>query len=199
MKKLYVMAIEIGLHNKYPHWDSKYIESIGQAMADLLLYRFKPDEIQNDEVVQKLIKLSYIFLSRSIELSPDSAYNSYLKRAIIFDRYSSILNTLETDEKLNIMSDLFYASQAFENAGYHSDAEKQLNEAKLLYVYFDNIDYSDMNVYQNTLPGLAMLGKQKNDKLYEHYLSEYNKDELKLPIQSFNDFIRTNEDVLRAS
>ena len=97
MNKIFIKAVEIGIKHKFPHWDSTNVGILGIAMADLLLdrlnyelYSVKFDDRDVDKLLMKLMKLSFIFLSRRLEITTDKGHEVYQKRAILLQDYSAL-------------------------------------------------------------------------------------------------------------
>lgn len=195
--KLDAMAIEIGINHKFPHWDSSTIDIISEAFSDLLLNQIQRDKIVVDEFFERFVKLAFIFLSRSIALKRDRAYESFKQRAMLLDRYSSILYGKMQEERFEALSDYCLASQAFSKYGFIH--ESQVLMKKAIAVYSDEVINSERNALIRDMSGLVKVGKLKNDELYERLLADYQRDELSVTSESFNDFIQYNQRVPLAS
>ncbi len=195
--KLDMIAIEIGINHKFPHWDSSTIDIISEAFSDLLLNRIQADKMIVDDFIEKFVKLAFIFLSRSIALKRDRAYESFKQRAMLLDRYSSILYGKIQDERFDALSDYCRASQAFSKYGFIH--ESQVLMKKAIAVYSEEVINSEKDAPIRDMSGLVKVGKHRNDELYERLLTDYQRDELSVTSDSFNNFIQYNQSVPLAS
>lgn len=185
MNRAFLKAVEVGIKYKFPHWNDSTIGTIGATITDMVLDRLNyeldfaaySDEVSN-EVLVKLMKLSFVFLSRKIELDPENSAEAYNKRASLLQHYSSLLHGLQLAKKDDIISDNYYSSISYARNNRNIDAAKQMRIAISLYLkYTQNSrdNFSKGNLYRSVL-----VGKEKNNKLYNELLNEYRADKLVL-------------------
>ncbi|MEN8193696.1 MAG: hypothetical protein ABFS12_12815 [Bacteroidota bacterium] len=194
--KIFLKAVEIGIKHKFPHWDSTNVGILGVAMADLLMERLnyelfsvKYDDENIDELLYKLMKLSYLFLTRRLEVSSSNAHEIYEKRAYLVQNYGAALFGEQVDDKDGIISDHYYASLAYTEKRFKDDAEKQMEEAKLLYHKYN----SEENATTEELLMTSEEGMLKNYKLYDELLKEYQESKLDIAEEEFEEYFNNNE------
>ena len=185
MNRAFLKAVEVGTKYKFPHWNESTIGTIGVAITDMVLDRLNYEldfasynDQTSNEILVKLMKLSFIFLSRRIELNPENSAEAYMKRASLSQHYSSLLNGIQMDRKDDIISDNYYASIAYSRLDKDAEAAKHMRLAISLYLKYtpnSKNNFSKGNLYKSVLEG-----KQKNEKLNKELLSEYQADKLVL-------------------
>lgn len=185
MNRAFLKAVEVGIKYKFPHWNDSTIGTIGVAISDLVLDRLNyeldfasyNDESSN-EILVKLMKLSFIFLSRKIELDPENSSEAYMKRASLSQHYSSLLHGLQLDRKDDIISDNYYVSIAYARKDKSEESAKYMRLAISLFLKYtpnSKDSFSKGNLYKSVLGG-----KEQNDLLYVKLLKEYQTDKLVL-------------------
>ena len=185
MNRAFLKAVEVGMKYKFPHWNDSTIGTLGVTISDMVLDRLNyeldfasyNDEASN-EILVKLMKLSFIFLSRKIELDPEYSAEAYMKRASLSQHYSSLLHGQQLDIKDDIISDNYYASIAYSRKDNNEESAKQMRLAISLYLKYtpnSRDNFSKGNLYKAVLEG-----KEKNDQLYKELLNEYQADKLVL-------------------
>lgn len=198
MSKVFIKAVEIGIKYRFPHWDSTNIGILGIAIADLLmdrlnyeLYSVKFDDKDVDELLNKLMKLSYLFLSRRLEVSSSNAQEVYMKRAYLFQNYGAAFSGEQNDDMDKIISDHYNASLAFAEKRFTSDADEQMELAKLLYRKY-NIEQKK-EVTQEDIHKVAQIGMMKHFELYNKLLKEYSEDKLSIQLTEFEEYFWNNK------
>lgn len=183
MNRAFLKAVEVGMKYKFPHWNDSTIGTIGATISDMVLDRLNyeldfasyNDEASN-EILVKLMKLSFIFLSRNIELDPENSSEAYMKRASLSQHYSSLLNGLQSDRKDDIISDNYYASIAYARKNKNEESAIHMRLAISIYLKYtpnSKDNFSKGNLYKSVLGG-----KEQNDLLYAKLLKEYQTDQL---------------------
>ena len=183
MNRAFLKAIEVGMKYKFPHWNDSTIGTLGVTISDMVLDRLNyeldfasyNDETSN-EILVKLMKLSFIFLSRKIELDPEYSSEAYMKRASLSQHYSSLLHGQQLDIKDDIISDNYYASISYARWNKNEESAKHMRIAISLFLKYttnSRDNFSKGNLYKTVLEG-----KEKNDLLYKELLKEYQADKL---------------------
>ena len=190
MNRAFLKSVEVGIKHKFPHWNNSAVGAIGVAIADMVLERlnYEIDFTSNSnhrstELLKKLMKLSFIFLSRKIELDPEYSHEAYHKRAALSQHYSSLLYGIQTDNKNEIISDYYFASISYARREKNEDAAKLMRIAISLYLKYtpnSKDNFSKGNLYKTVLEG-----KQKNNLLYKELLKEYSADKLVLDKETY--------------
>lgn len=190
MNRAFLKAVEVGVKHKFPHWNDNAVGTIGIAIADMVLERLSYEldyaSSRSDisqKVLIKLMKLSYIFLSRRIELDPEKSYEAFKKRASLSQHYSSLLSGLQQDRKEEIISDFYDASIAFARRGKNEEAAKLMRISISLFLKYtpeSKIKFSKGNLYKSVLEG-----REKNEKIYQSLLKEYREDKLDLNEETY--------------
>lgn len=190
MNRAFLKAVEVGVRHKFPHWNDSSVGTIGIAIADMVLERlnYELDFASNNpkgsqEVLIKLMKLSYIFLSRRIELDPNNAHEAYKKRACLSQHYSSLLYGVQTDRKEEIISDYYDASIAFARKNKNEEAAKLMRISISLFLKYtpnSRVKFSKGNLYKSVLEG-----REKNNDIYQELLNEYRSDQLELNAETY--------------
>ena len=185
MNRAFLKAVEVGTKYKFPHWNESTIGTIGAAITDMVLDRLNYEldfasynDQTSNEILVKLMKLSFIFLSRRIELNPENSGEAFMKRASLSQHYSSLLNGIQMDRKDDIISDNYYASIAYSRLDKDAEAATHMRLAISLYLKYtpnSKNNFSKGNLYKSVLEG-----KEKNEKLNKELLSEYQADKLVL-------------------
>ena len=198
MSKIFIKAVEIGIKHKFPHWDSTNVGILGMAMADLLLdrlnyelYTVKFDDKDVDKLLMKLMKLSFIFLSRRLEITTDKGHEVYQKRAVLLQDYSAALYGEQRDCKDEIISDHFISSLLYTKKGYKVDAEKEMDLAKSLYKKYTPDSKEPIEI--DDVFEVVKIGKLKNNKLYDKLLKEYSENELEIKKTEFEEYFWNNK------
>lgn len=196
--KIFLKAVEIGIKHKFPHWDSTNVGILGIAIADLLMNRLNyelesvsPDQENVDQIIKKLIKLSFLFLTRRLEVSSSDAHDIYMKRAYLLQNYGAALHGELVDNKEEVISDHYYSSMSFSEKRFQTSAEEQMNLAKLLSRKY-NADHSE-EVSIDELHEIAEEGMLKNFKLYNDILKEYREDKLDIEAVELEKYFIENE------
>lgn len=185
MNRAFLKAVEVGMKYKFPYWNDNTIGTLGVTISDMVLDRISyeldfasyNDEASN-EILVKLMKLSFIFLSRKIELDPENSSEAYMKRASLSQHYSSLLQGIQLDRKDDVISDNYYASIAYSRIDKNEESAKQMRLAISLYLKYtpnSKDNFSKGNLYKSVLEG-----KEKNELLYKKLLKEYQTDKLVL-------------------
>ena len=201
--KIFLKAVEIGIKHKFPHWDSTNIGIIGVAIADLLLerlnyelYSVKFDDKEIDQVLQKLMKLSFLFLTRRLEVSSSNAHEIYEKRAYLVQNYGAALFGKQFCNKDGIISDHYYASLEYAGKRFSSDAEIQMEQAEKLYKKYKTNEEKVYTVEEILIT--AEEGMTQNFQLYNELLKEYQQDELDINESEFEEYFKSCEELLAA-
>ncbi|MEN8191407.1 MAG: hypothetical protein ABFS12_01240 [Bacteroidota bacterium] len=185
MNRAFLKAVEVGVKHKFPHWNDSAVGTIGIAIADMVLERLsyeldfasKNNQVSN-KVLIKLMKLSYIFISRRIELDPQNSHEAYKKRACLSQHYSSFLYGILPDSKEEIISDYYDASIAYARKNKNEEAAKLMRVAISLFLKYtpdSKIKFSKGNLYRSVLEG-----REKNNMVYQELLKDYRADKLDL-------------------
>lgn len=185
MNTVFLKSVEVGTKYKFPHWNDSTVGTFGVAIADMVLDRLNyemelasnTDKLSNDVLV-KLMKLSFIFLSRKIELDSENSAEAYNKRASLSQHYSSLLHGQQLDNKEDIISDYYYASIAYARKEKNEMSSKLMRTSISLFLKYtpDSKDnFSKGNLYKSVLEG-----KDRNNLLYNELLKEYQQDKLEL-------------------
>ncbi len=192
MNRAFLKAVEIGIKYKFPHWNDCTVGTIGIAIADMVLERldYEIDIMASNsnfsnEVLIKLMKLSFIFLSRKIEIDPNNSADAHSKRASLSQHYSSVLYCIQTDKKEEIISDFYDASITFAKKNNSEKAAKFMRTAISLYLKYtpnSRNNFSKGNLYKTVL-----IGREKNNSLYNELLKEYQSDKLALDDSTYNE------------
>jgi len=185
MNRAFLKAVEVGVKYKFPHWNDGTVGTIGIAIADMVLERldYEIDIMSassnfSNEVLIKLMKLSFIFLSRKIEIDPNNSHEAFSKRACLSQHYSSVLYGIQTDKKEEIISDFYDSSIAYAKKNRKEEASKFMRSAISLYLKYtpnSRNSFSKGNLYKTVL-----IGREKNKVLYNELLKEYRADKLEL-------------------
>ena len=198
MNRAFLKAVEVGIKHKFPHWNDSAVGAIGVAIADMVIDRLNYEidfasnnhNSQNDLLI-KLMKLSFIFLSRKIELDPENSHEAYFKRANLSQHYSSLLNGVQADKKEEIIADYYYASIAYSRREKDEDSAKLMRIAISLFLKYtpnSRDNFSKGNLYKSVLEG-----KQKNKLIYQELLNEYRADKLFLDNKTFESAFWNNQ------
>lgn len=192
MNKAFFKAVEMGVKYKFPHWNNSTVGTIGIAIADLVLERLdyeldfaSSSSSFSNEVLINLMKLSYIFLSRKIEINPENSYEAFNKRASLSQHYSSVLYGIQSDRKEEIISDYYDSSISYAKRKKNIEAAKYMRTAISLYLKYtpdSKKNFSKGNLYRSVL-----IGREKNKGLYEELLKEYRSDKLKLNEMTYDE------------
>jgi len=192
MNKTFLKAVEVGVKYKFPHWNDSTVGNIGIAIADLVLERldYELDFVlsgnnYSNEVLIKLMKLSFIFLSRKIEIDPVNSHEAFDKRACLSQHYSSVLYGIQTDRKEEIISDYYDSSISYAKKKKNEEAAKFMRIAISLYLKYtpdSRKNFSKENLYRSVL-----IGREKNKILYNKLLIEYRSDKLELKEMTYNE------------
>ncbi|VAX24568.1 hypothetical protein MNBD_IGNAVI01-3101 [hydrothermal vent metagenome] len=192
MNKAFLKAVEVGVKYKFPHWNDGTVGTIGIAIADMVLERldYELDFVSSgsnfsNEVLIKLMKLSYIFLSRKIEIDPENSHEAFSKRACLSQHYSSVLYGIQTDRKEEIISDYYDSSISYAKRRKNLEAAKFMRIAISLYLKYtpdSRKNFSKGNLYRSVL-----IGREKNEALYNELLKEYRSDQLELNEMTYDE------------
>ncbi len=201
--RIFLKAVEIGIRHKFPHWDSTNVGILGIAMADLLmerlnyeLYSVKFDDDEVDLLLQKLMKLSFLFLTRRLEVSSSNTQEIYEKRAYLVQNYGAALFGKQMDNKVGIISDHYHASLEFAEKRFTLDAKKQMEQARQLYKkYHPN---QDNETSDDDLHAIAEEGMLNNFQMYTELLKEYQENKLDIEEEEFEEYFLKNEDLVFA-
>ncbi len=185
MNRAFLKAVEVGMKYKFPYWNDNTIGTLGVTISDMVFDRLNyemdfasyNDEASN-EILVKLMKLSFIFLSRKIELDPENSSEAYMKRASLSQHYSSLLHGIQLDRKDDVISDNYYASIAYSRIDKNEESAKHMRLTISLYLKYtpnSKDNFSKGNLYKSVLEG-----KEKNELLYNKLLKEYQTDKLVL-------------------
>ena len=198
--KIFLRPVEIGIKHKFPHWDSTNVGILGIAIADLLMNRLNyeldsvsPDQENVDEILKKLIKLSFLFLTRRLEVSSSDAHDIYMKRAYLLQNYGAALHGEMVDNKEEVISDHYYSSLSFSERRFDGDSEKQLNLAKLLLQKYNPEQNTEATM--DELHKTAEEGMLKNFKLYNDILKEYQEDKLDIEADELENYFANHENL----
>lgn len=201
--RIFLKAVEIGIRHKFPHWDSTNVGILGIAMADLLmerlnyeLYSVKFDDDDVDLLLQKLMKLSFLFLTRRLEISSSNAQEIYEKRADLVQNYGAALFGKQMDNKAGIISDHHNASLEYAEKRFTLDAKKHMELAKqLLSKYNPN---NEENSSEDDLQEIVEEGMLMNYQMYSELLKEYQENKLDIEEEEFEEYFLNNEDLVFA-
>ena len=201
--RIFLKAVEIGIRHKFPHWDSTNVGILGIAMADLLmerlnyeLYSVKFDDDEVDLLLQKLMKLSFLFLTRRLEISSSNAQEIYEKRAYLVQNYGAALFGKQINNKAGIISDHYHASLEFAEKRFTLDAKKQMELAKQLFKkYNPNQENESLD---DDLHEIAEEGMLTNFQMYAELLKEYQESKLDIEEEEFQEYFLNNEDLVFA-
>ena len=176
-KECFVKGASYGL--KYPCalYDSFLLDSIAQSMK-FILTDLNINVWGDPNKIRNLISLCYVFLSKSIELMPRRAFDSYWSRADLFDNkktrglsHSVVMNNYGVGTLLEpfIVSDFYYCSQAV-NSPHKEPA--YLN-AKAIHKSIDGIAVSGKSANEYTLQELAELGEKRHEGFFRKLELDY--------------------------
>ena len=149
MNRAFLKAVEVGMKYKFPYWNDNTIGTLGVTISDMVFDRLNyemdfasyNDEASN-EILVKLMKLSFIFLSRKIELDPENSSEAYMKRASLSQHYSSLLHGIQLDRKDDVISDNYYASIAYSRIDKNEESAKHMRLTISLYLKYTPNLYS---------------------------------------------------------
>lgn len=171
-----------------PIWNSFYIDSVGQMFA--MLYLDFNDFIGKESNKFSTLKYSIMFLSRQIELYPESSHDSYDSMWKVLNKKPELTAKI-IEEYLNIdlsidiliLSSLFYEAKAFLNTRdsnprnmdryleikmIAADLFTQMNEDILF-----NKKIKDYNISEVADIGLALI-----IKIYQGILEDFKQDNI---------------------
>lgn len=174
-KYAFKKAGTFGINYPCLFYNSGHIDSIGQSLANLTI-RFS--SIENDKAF-KLVALSYIFLSRCIELMPNAAFDSYYKRALLL---VSMNNDYSIDnliipkvpepgiQILLCLSDFFQTS--FTRGNPHSNVINE-GEKLLLILKKNNFFYQGKNINTFSIKEITDYGQAIHKILFKILEAEF--------------------------
>ena len=203
MSKVFIKVVEIGIRQRFPHWNSPNVGILGVAIADLLmerlnyeLYSVKFDDKDVDELLNKLMKLSFLFLSRRLEISSSNVHEIYMKRSFLLQNYGAALNGKQNDNKDEIISDHYNSSLAFTEKEFNADAKEQMELAKLLCRKYNQKQKEE--IASEDLQETVKTGMVKHNKLYDELLKEYQENKLSIKASEFEEYFLNNKDLVAA-
>ena len=169
-------------------WNSYYIDSVGQMFA--MLYLDFYDFLGEEKNKYSSLKYSIMFLSRQIELYPESSHDSYDSIWKVLNKKPELTSMiikeyLNTDLSIDILTlaSLFYQSKAFLNTRdsnprnmdryletkmIAADLFAQINEDSLF-----NKKIKDYNISEVADMGLALI-----IKIYKGILEDFKMDKI---------------------
>lgn len=186
-KEALVKGASYGLNYPCILYDTPFIDSIGQCMFDLVT-EFSIKQVQ---VAVKVTCLSYIYLSRCIELYQKQAHDSFRSRAILFRRHSynmlphSIVTKYFGPSVLLepfIISD-FYFSAIAKNSPFKQEC---LNTAKEVHACLEDISVNGKAADEYSLEEIARLGEIRHFKLFNALEKEYKNGEFNITIDELH-------------
>ena len=202
MSKVFIKVVEIGIKQRFPHWNSTNVGILGIAIADLLMDRLsyeldsvKFDNKDVDDLLKKLVKLSFLFLSRRLEVSSSNANEIYMKRSYLLQNYGAALYGKQNDSKDEIISDHYNSSLALTEKKFIADAEEQMELAKLLYRKYN---HEQKEITSEDLREVVETGMIKYNKLYNKLLAEYQENKLSIKTSEFEEYFLNNKDLVTA-
>lgn len=163
-----------------------FVDSIGQCLSHLMT-QFSIEDRDN---ALKATALSYIYLSRCIELYPGKAADSYRTRALLFkdhNGYNVVQNLIMDTVGLGVLvepyiiSDFYYASQA---AG--SPHQEALQSARRIHQELDDMTISGKDADEYSLGEMAEFGKQRHQILFKTLENKYKTGAFDLTLQELN-------------
>ena len=179
-RKYLIKGAEYGL--KYPciEYDNQFVDAIGQCLY-IILTEFPVD---NNNVTYKATLLSYLFLSRCIELYPREAQDSYRSRAILFKNHK-IPNIIQMIliENLGgsvliepfIISDYFFSAKA-KNSPY----QNCIALASKIHQNLEDISIAGKDADEYSLNEIAEIGERRHLKLYKKIEQQFISNQLSL-------------------
>ena len=201
--KVFLKAVEIGVKHRFPHWDSTNVGILGIAIADLLLerlnyelYTVKFDDNDVDEILKKLMKISFIFLTRRLEVSSSNSHEVYMKRANLVQNYGAALFGEQVDCKEGIISDHYFSSLEYAEKRFSADAEEQMELAEQLFRKYHPDQKEEITIEE--MYKVAELGLLKNYKLYSEVLKEYQESKLNIDETELIEYFNNNTDLVFA-
>lgn len=200
MNKVFIKTIEIGIKKKFPHWNSTNIGVLGTAIADLLIKRlnYELNSVQHDdenaeEILKKLMKLSFLFLTRRLEVSSSNAHEIFKTRAQLLQNYGAVLHGRQTECKDEIISDHFYSSLAYKEKRFEEDARAEMELAQLLFLKYD--PKQSNKIIEDDFQKVINDGMIKNYNLYNDLLKEYEENRLNIEEVEFEECFWNNPDL----
>lgn len=158
-------------------YNSSLIDCVGQCLS-LLLTQYP---VENLELATKVTALAYIYHSRSIELLPREAFDSYKTRALLFmHTENNIINRSLIGNNLGvgalieplIISDLFFASQAEQ-----SPHGSLIEDALYFHQGLDDISIAGKDADEYSLIEISELGEKRHHILFKALEERYMNGE----------------------
>lgn len=186
-KEALLKGASYGLNCPCILYGSPLIDSIGQCMFDLVTeYAIKDVQTAN-----KITCLSYIYLSRCVELYHKEAHDSYRSRALLFQRHKykmlprSIVSQYMGPAVLLepfIISDFYFSAMAT-NSPFK---QENIQNAKEVHAWLEDISVGGREADDYSLEDMASLGEARHYKLFKTLEMEYQKGKFDISIDQLH-------------
>jgi hypothetical protein len=189
-KKALIQGASYGIQYPCQLYSNSFVDSIGQCFA-LLMTQYP---IVDYAKAMKATALGYIYLSRCIEMYPNSAYDSYRTRALLFKDHENpmvvehlIMENLGIGILVEpfIISDFYFTSKLVGNP--HQDA---IQCAKRIHYSLEDIAVGGKDADEYSLQEIAELGGRRHHSLFKALETKYKNGEYNLGANELNNAIR---------
>jgi hypothetical protein len=189
-KKALIKGASFGLKFPCSYYDTLFIDAVGQCFM-LLLTQFP---LNDSDQIDSATSLSYIYLSRSIELSGIEAHDSLRSRAILFKDHedpmawqSLIMENLGMGVLVDpfLISDFYFAAQA---SG--SPHKSGLQSAREIHQNLEDIAIGGKDADEYSLSEMAEIGKKRHLLLFKTLEDKFKKGKFNLTIEDLKNLNR---------
>lgn len=168
---LFRSAIKYGLEIPRDTTDALFFDPIGSSIAKILTqYDY---DVEQTDVIDKLIKLGYYYLSMAIQLN-QVAFESLSSRAeltVLQQFHNSIIPATHLREILTI-SDYVNAAQHLVDSGYSQESQEKWGYALKIQQDLEGIPISGKDAEEYSIREIAEIGTER----HKEYLTRLTKD-----------------------
>lgn len=182
-KKAFTQGAIYGIQYPCALYGDVLIEAVGQCLS-LLMTKF-PIADKADAI--KVTALGYIYLSRSIALNPENAYDSYRTRGLLFKEHENkmVVRSLITDNvglfifvEPYIISDFYITSQAKD-----TPYKNLLQIARRIHRGLEDTTIGLKDADEYSLDEMADLGEKQHQALFRTLEEGYKNGQFNLTIE----------------
>jgi hypothetical protein len=186
---LFESAIKCGLIVPDGSPDGLFFDPVGSSISKILTqYRYS----QDSDIIDKLIKLGYCYLSTAIELS-QVAFESLSSRAelaTLHAFHTSIVPAGHLREVLAI-SDYVNAAQQFEDSGYRQEGQEKRSYALKIHNDLEDISILGKDADEYNIREVAKIGDERHTVYFNQLRNEFINNSFQLSNEEFEKFIET--------
>jgi hypothetical protein len=185
-KKAFIKGASYGVQYPCSLYPNALVDSVGQCLTFLMM-QFP---ITNHENAVKATALSYIYLSRCIELHPNQSFDSYNARAslLVFHATPSVAQRLILDSLgISFLSEPFIISDFFFAATLPGSPHVQvLQNAKKIHSNLDDMTIGGKDADEYSLNEMAEFGQKRHFTLFKKLEQKYNNGDFDLTMDELN-------------